>query len=45
MNFQDLSNKFYFIFEQLCDEKTCVFVVMRIGKKFVWAGDGMGRGR
>ena len=39
MNFQDFWNKFSFIFGQLCDKKTCAFVVMGIGKKvFVgWA--------
>ena len=45
MNFQDFWNKFPLIFAQLCDKKTCGFVVMGIGKKFVWAGGGMGRGR
>ena len=44
VNFQDFWNKFSFIFGQLCDKKTCAFVVMGIGKKFVWAGGGMGRG-
>ena len=44
MNFQDFWNKFSFIFGQLCDKKTCAFVVMGIGKKVVWAGGGMGRG-
>ena len=43
MNFQDLYNKFSFIFGQLCDKKTCAFVVMGIGKKVVWVGGGMGR--
>ena len=38
VNFQDLWNKLYFIFGQLCDKKTCAFVVMGIGKKFVWTG-------
>ena len=33
MNFQDFWNKFSFIFGQLCDKKTCAFVVMGIGKK------------
>ena len=33
MSFQDLWNKFPLIFGQLCDKKTCAFVVMRIGKK------------
>ena len=33
MNFQDFWNKFSFIFGQLCDKKTCVFVVMGIGKR------------
>ena len=28
MNFQDFWNKFSFIFGQLCDKKTCAFVVM-----------------
>ena len=32
MSFQDLWNKFPLIFGQLCDKKTCAFVVMRIGK-------------
>ena len=44
MNFQDLYNKFSFIFGQLCDKKTCAFVVMGIGKKVVWVGGGVGRG-
>ena len=44
VNFQDFWNKFSFIFGQLCDKKTCAFVVMGIGKKVVWAGGGMGRG-
>ena len=35
VNFQDLWNKFSLIFRQLCDKKTCAFVVMRIGKKVV----------
>ena len=43
-NFQDLRNKFHFIFRQVCDEETCIFVVMSIGKKVVWAGGGMSRG-
>ena len=34
VNFQDFWNKFSFIFGQLCDKKTCAFVVMGIGKKF-----------
>ena len=33
-----------FLFRQLCDMKTCAFVVMGIGNKIVWAGGGMGRG-
>ena len=33
MNFQDLWNKFHFIFEQLCDAKTCALIVMGIGKR------------
>ena len=33
-----------FLFWQLCDMKTCAFVVMGIGNKIVWAGGGMGRG-
>ena len=45
VNFQVLWNKFYFIFGQLCDKKTCAFVVMGIGKKVVWAEGRMGRGR
>ena len=41
VNFQDFWNKFSFIFGQLCDKKTCAFVVMGIGKKFVgWRWDG-----
>ena len=36
MNFQDLWNKFSFIFGLLCDKKTYAFVVMGIGKKVVW---------
>ena len=44
MNFKDLWNKSYFIFGKLCDEKTCAFVVMGIGKKVVWAEGGMRRG-
>ena len=44
LNFQDLYNKFSFIFGQLCDKKTCAFVVMGIGKKVVWVEGGMGRG-
>ena len=44
MKFQDLWNKFYFLFGQLCDKKTYAFVVIGIGKKVVWAGGGMGRG-
>ena len=43
VNFQDFWNKFSFIFGQLCDKKTCAFVVMGIGKKFVWAGGGDGQ--
>ena len=35
VNFQDLWNKFSLIFRQLCDRKTCAFVVMRIGQKVV----------
>ena len=42
MNFQDFWNKFSFIFGQLCDKKTCAFVVMGIektlcGLKVGWA--------
>ena len=44
MNFQDFWSKFSLIFGQLCDKKTCGFVMMGIGKNFVWAGGGMGRG-
>ena len=43
-NFQDFWNKFSLIFGQLCDNKTCAFVMMGIGKKVVWAGGGRGRG-
>ena len=32
MKFQDLWNKFSLLFGQLCDKKTCAFVVMGIGK-------------
>ena len=35
---------FLFFFRQLCDKKTCSFVVMGIGNKVMWAGGGMGRG-
>ena len=35
MNFQDLWNEFYITFGQLCDKKTCAFVVMRMGNKVV----------
>ena len=45
VNFQDFRSKFSFISGQLCDKKTCAFVVMGIGKKVVWAEGGMGRGR
>ena len=45
VNFQDFRGKFSFISGQLCDKKTCAFVVMGIGKKVVWAEGGMGRGR
>ena len=44
MKFQDLWNKFSFLYRQLCDKKTCAFVVMGIGNKVVWAGGGIGRG-
>ena len=44
MKFQDLWNKFSFLFGQLCDKKTCAFVVIGFGKKVVWAGGGMSRG-
>ena len=42
MNFQDLWSEFYFIFGQLCDEKTCAFVAMGIGGKgcVSWRWDG-----
>ena len=33
MSFQDLWNKFSFIFGRLCDEKTCAFVVMGLEKR------------
>ena len=39
-----LLEKNFFILGQLCDKKTCAFVVMGIGKKVVWAGSGRGRG-
>ena len=42
--FSRLMDKFSLIFGQLCDKKTCAFVVMRIGKKVVSAGGRMGRG-
>ena len=45
MKFQDLWIKFSFLFGQLCDKKTCAFVVMGIGNRVVWTGGGMGRGR
>ena len=45
VNFQDFRSKFSFISGQLCDKKTCAFVVMGIGKKVVWAEGGMGRGK
>ena len=45
VNFQDFGSKFSFISGQLCDKKTCAFVVMGIGKKVVWAEGWMGRGR
>ena len=44
VNFKDFWNKFSFIFGQLCDTKTCAFVIMEIGKKVVWAEGGMGTG-
>ena len=44
VNFQDLWNKFSFLFGQLCDKKTCAFVMMGIGRKIVWAGGGIDRG-
>ena len=44
VNFQDLWNKFSFLFGQLCDKKTCAFVVMGIGKKDERARGGMSRG-
>ena len=44
MKFEDLWKKFSFLFGQLCDKKTCAFVVMGIGNKVAWAGGGMGRG-
>ena len=44
VNFQDLWNKFSLLFGQLCDKKTCAFVLMGIGRKIVWAGGGMDRG-
>ena len=43
MSFQDLWNTFSFIFGRLCDEKTCAFVVMGIGKKVARNGGEMGR--
>ena len=43
MSFQDLWNKFSCIFGRLCDEKTCAFVVMGIGKKVARNGGEMGR--
>ena len=43
MKFQGLWNKFSFLFGQLCNKKTCAFVVMGIGGKDVWAGGGMKR--
>ena len=44
VNFKDFWNKFSFIFGQLCDKKTCAFVIMEIGKKVVWDEGGMGTG-
>ena len=41
MKFQDLWKKFSFLFGQLCDKKTCAFVVMGTGNKVEWAGGGM----
>ena len=38
-----LMDKFSLIFGQLCDKKTWAFVVMRIGKRVVWAGGRIGR--
>ena len=35
---------FCVIFGQLCDWKTCAFVVIGIGKKVAWTGGGIGRG-
>ena len=43
-SFQGFWNKFSFIFGQLCDKKTCAFVVMGIEKNVVWDEGGMGRG-
>ena len=40
---QDLWINSLLFFGQLCDKKTCVFVVMRIGKRVVWAEGRMGR--
>ena len=45
VKFQDLRIKLSFLFGQLCDKKTCAFVVMGVGNKVVWTGGGMGRGR
>ena len=45
VKFQDLRIKLSFLFGQLCDKKTCAFVVMGIGNRVVWTGGGMGRGR
>ena len=42
--FQDFWNKLCLILSSCVIKKTCAFVVMRIGKKVVWAGGRMGRG-
>ena len=41
VNFRDLWNKFSLNFGQLCDKKTCTFVLMRIrivGRRVGWVG-------
>ena len=44
MKFQDLWNKFSFLFDIVCDKKTCAFFVLGTGNKIMWAVGGMGWG-
>ena len=44
MKFQDLWNKFSFLFDIVCDKKTCAFFVVGTGNKIMWAVSGMGWG-